>query len=189
MCYLALISFLLLGGYLLLMALRFGIPNMVSDTYYQLQGCTGSKIKPFKHSRNMGWVFSLIMVIVAVLMLISILDTNKGLQFLAFLGCAGLCFVGCAPNYCDRDTYSIHKTAAIVTALGCVGWCLSICWWITFVIALIYIIYLVAIDLFKVTNSFWYIGKNVKFHPWYWLEIAGFADVFLTYLFVELCII
>ena len=32
MWYLAFISFLLLGGYLLLMALRFGIPNMVSDT-------------------------------------------------------------------------------------------------------------------------------------------------------------
>ena len=54
MWYLAFISFLLLGGYLLLMALRFGIPNMVSDTYYQLQGCTGSEIAPFKQPRNMG---------------------------------------------------------------------------------------------------------------------------------------
>lgn len=186
---LCLCAFLLLGGYLLLMALRFGIPNMVSDTYYQLQPTTGSEIAPFKHPRNMGWLFSLIMVAVSFLMLICLLDTGRGIQFLVFLGCAGLCFVGCAPNYCDHDSYSVHKTAAIVAAAGCVGWCLSVCWWITFVIALIYTIYLVAIDFFKVANNFWYIGKDVKLHPWYWLEIAGFADVFLTYLFVELFII
>lgn len=189
MWYLAFISFLLLGGYLLLMAFRFSIPNMVSDTYYQLQPTTGSEIAPFKQPRNMGWIFSLIMVAVAFLMLICILDTGMGIQSLAFLGCAGLCFVGFAPNYCDRDAYSVHKTAAIVAAAGCVGWCLSVCWWITFVIALLYTIYLVAIDFFKIANNFWYIGKDVKFHPWYWLEIAGFADVFLTYLFVELFII
>ena len=88
MWYLAFISFLLLVGYLLLMALRFGIPNMLSDTYYQLQPTTGSEIAPFKQPRNMGWIFSLIMVAVAFLMLISLLDTGMGIQFLAFLGCA-----------------------------------------------------------------------------------------------------
>ena len=88
MWYLAFISFLLLGGYLLLMALRFGIPNMVSDTYYQLQPTTGSEISPFRKHRNMGWLFSLLMVTVAFLMLICLLDTGMGIQFLAFLGCA-----------------------------------------------------------------------------------------------------
>ena len=76
-----------------------------------------------------------------------------------------------------------------VASAGSIGWCLSVCEWITFVIALIYTIYLVVIDFFKVANSFWYIGKDVKFHPWYWLEIAGFADVFITYLFMEISII
>ena len=84
MWYLAFISFLLLGGYLLLMALRFGIPNMVSDTYYQLQPTTGSEIAPFKKPRNMGWIFSLIMVAVAFLMLICLLDTGSR-RFLYFL--------------------------------------------------------------------------------------------------------
>ena len=126
MWYLAFISFLLLGGYLLLMALRFGIPNMVSDTYYQLQGCSGSEIAPFKQPRNMCWLFSLILVAVGFLMLICLLDTGRGIQFLAFLGCAGLCFVGCAPNYCDRDAYSVHKAAAIIAAVGSVGWSVSV---------------------------------------------------------------
>ena len=108
MWYLAFISFLLLGGYLLLMALRFGIPNMVSDTYYQLQPTTGSEIAPFKKPRNMGWLFSLIMVTVAFLMLICLLDMGRGIQFLAFLGCAGLCFVGFAPIFCFLFFFSVH---------------------------------------------------------------------------------
>ena len=170
MWYLAFIAFLLLGGYLLLMALRFGIPNMVSDTYYQLQGCTGSEIAPFKKPRNMGWLFSLMMVAVAFLMLISLLDTGMGIQFLAFLGCAGLCFVGCAPNYCDRDAYPVHKTAAIVAAAGCVGWCLSVCWVPTAVIALIYLLLVSCSD------------DDEGYKPvWYMAEVAGFLDVFVTY--------
>ena len=176
MWYLAFISFLLLGGYLLLMALRFGIPNMVSDTYYQLQGCTGSEIAPFRKPRNMGWIFSLIMFAVAFLMLICILDTGMGIQSLAFLGCAGLCFVGFSPNYCERDAYSVHKTAAIVAAAGCVGWCLSACWVPTAVIALIYLLLVSCSD------------DDERYNPvWYMAEVAGFLDVFMTY-WVIICV-
>ena len=179
---LSLISFLLLGGFLLLSAMRFGVPDMVSDTYYQLQGTTGNEVLGGKTKRNFGWVFSVVMVLVALLMMVAILDLDKGLQCLAFIGCGGLAFVGCAPNYLG-DESKVHKIAALVAAAGCVGWCLSVCWLVTFVIALIYTVYLLVIDFFKVANGIWYISKDVKFHPWYWLEIAGFADVFLTYLF------
>lgn len=41
---LSVISFLLLGGFLLLAAMRFGVPAMVSDVYYQLQNCIGSEV-------------------------------------------------------------------------------------------------------------------------------------------------
>lgn len=170
MWYLAFIAFLLLGGYLLLVALRFGISNMVSDTYYQLQGCTGSEIAPFKHPRNMGWLFSLLMVTVAFLMLICLLDTGRGIQFLAFLGCTGLCFVGCAPNYCDHDAYSVHKPAAIIAAAGCIGWCLSVNIVPTLVILTAYLAY-----------AYYSRGSRTR-HPWYWAEVSGFADVFLTYI-------
>ena len=157
---------------------------MVSDTYYQLQGTTGSEVLGGKTKRNFGWVFTLIMF--ASAMLIPLLDSGKGIQFLAFLGCAGLMFVGFTPHYLDSNEHAIHKAAAIMAAAGCVGWCLSVCWWVTFVIALIYTVYLVAIDFFKVANGIWYISKDVKFHPWYWLEIAGFADVFATYLLMSI---
>lgn len=176
------IAFLLLGGYLVLAAMRFGVPDMVSDTYYQLQGCTGSEVVGDKHKRNYGWVFSVLMVVCAGLMMVCLLDSENGVQCLAFIGCAGLCFVGVAPNYVDRDTYPIHKGGAIVAAVGCVGWCLSVCWWVTLVVLAVYLLYLLYVDMAKRANGMWHISNaSPKFHPWYWAEVAGFMDVFLTY--------
>lgn len=173
---LSLISFLLLGGFLLLSAMRFGVPDMVSDTYYQLQGTTGSEIIGNEKKRNFGWVFSVVMVLVAGLMMVAILDLGKGIQCLAFLGCAGLAFVGCAPNYLG-DESKVHKVAAIVAAVGCIGWCLSVCWWVTLLIACLY-----AFAMIKVYDRNKFIGfKVVKYHPWYWLELSAFLDVFVTY--------
>ena len=37
-------AFLLLGGLLLLTALRFGVPDMVSGVYYQLEHTTDSTV-------------------------------------------------------------------------------------------------------------------------------------------------
>lgn len=176
---LSLISFLLLGGFLLLSAMRFGIPDMVSDTYYQLQGTTGSEVLGGKTKRNFGWVFSVVMCLVALLMMVAILDLDKGLQCLAFIGCAGLAFVGCAPNYLGDDS-KVHKIAAIVAAIGCVGWCLSVCWWVTLLVSCLY-----AFAMFKVYDRNKFIGfKVVSYHPWYWLEVSAFLDVFVTYLII-----
>lgn len=173
---LSLISFLLLGGFLLLCAMRFGVPNMVSDTYYQLQGTTGSLAVGTDKRRNFGWVFSVVMVLVAILMMIAILDSEKGIQCLAFLGCGGLAFVGCAPNYLG-DESRVHKIAALVAAVGCVGWCLSVCWWVTLVVACLY-----AFAMIKVYERNKFIGyKVLSYHPWYWLEVSAFLDVFVTY--------
>ena len=101
----SIIAFAVLAAYLGIMAWKFGLPEMVSDTYYQL-------------GRRWGWLFTAVMVTVAWLMMVAILDTGKGVQCLAFLGCTGLMFVGVAPNYCDRDTYPVHKGGAMIAALG-----------------------------------------------------------------------
>lgn len=174
---LSIISSLLLGGFLLLAAMRFGVPAMVSDVYYQLQKCTGSEVIGDKRKRNYGWLFTFVMVTCAVLMMVCMLDTGKGVQFLAFLGCGGLMFVGAAPNYLDSDAYPIHKVGALVAAAGCVGWCLSVCWSLTLIIACLY-----AFAMIKVYARNKFINfKAAKCHPWYWLEVSAFLDVFVTY--------
>lgn len=109
MCLLSIISFLLLGGFLLLSFMRLGAPDMISDIYYQLQNCTGSEVIGGKTKRNYGLLFTFIMFFTAVTMMVCMLDTGKGIQCLAFIGCAGLLFVGAAPNYLDADACPVHK--------------------------------------------------------------------------------
>lgn len=166
---LSIISFLLLAGFLLLAAVRFGIPDMVSDVYYQLHGCTGSEVVGDKCKRNYGWVFTLVMFASALFMLIPLLDCGKGIQFLAFLGCVGLMFVGFAPHYLDSTEHAIHKSAAIMSTIGCVGWCSSVNLAPTLLLAIaVLIIYFPP-------------AKKQKTTEYYWAEVAAFLDVFLTY--------
>ena len=54
---LSIISFLLWAGFLLLAAMRFGVPAMVSDVYYQLQNCTGSEAVGDKRKQNGATIF------------------------------------------------------------------------------------------------------------------------------------
>lgn len=167
---LSIISFLFLGGFLLLAAMRFGIPDMVSDVYYQLQGCTGSEVIDDKRKRNYGWVFTLVMFASALLMLVSLLDSGKGIQFLAFLGCAGLMFVGFVPHYLNSAEHIIHKSAAITAAIGCVGWCSSVNLAPTLLLAIaVLIIY------------FPPAVKKPKTVGYYWAELTAFLDVYITY--------
>ena len=166
---LSIISFLLLGGFLFLAAMRFGVPTMVSDVYYQLQDYTGSEVIDNKLKRNYGWIFTAIMVVSSILMLIPMLDSGKGIQFLAFLGCAGLMFVGFVPRYLDSSEHIIHKSAAITSAIGCVGWCTSVNLIPTILLAIVVlIIYFIP-------------AKKSKAIGYYWVEIAAFLDVYLTY--------
>lgn len=165
---LSIISFLLLAGFLLLAAMRFGIPDMVSDVYYQLQGCTGSEVIDDKRKRNYGWVFTAVMVASAILMLIPMLDSGRGIQCLVFLGCAGLMFVGFAPRYLDSNEHAIHKAAAITAAIGCVGWCSSVNLAPTLLLAIaVLVIYFPS-------------AKKIIV-GYYWAELVAFLDVYLTY--------
>lgn len=165
----SIIAFAVLAAYFVIMAWKFGLPEMVSDTYYQL-------------GRRWGWLFTAVMVTVAWLMMVAILDTGKGVQCLAFLGCTGLMFVGVAPNYCDRDTYPVHKGGAMVAAIGCVGWAMSVNWWPTVLVASMYAAYVAVAEAYKILDNVWYMSRGkTYFHRLYWAEVAGFVDVWLTY--------
>ena len=166
---LSIISFLLWAGFLLLAAMRFGIPDMMSDVYYQLQNCTGSEVIGDKRKRNYGWVFSAVMVASAILMMVCMLGSGIGIQCLAFLGCAGLMFVGFVPRYLDSAEHIIHKSAAITAAIGCVGWCSSVNLAPTILLSIaVLIIYFPP-------------AKKPKAIGYYWAELAAFLDVYLTY--------
>ncbi len=168
----AIIALFLLASYLTATRLRLGKADMISDTFYQLEA----------KRKGLGFLFSLTMTATALLMLPAMLGMGKGVQCFAFLGCGGLMFVGAAPNYLSQDEYPIHKGGAIVAAIGCVGWCLTVCWWPTVAIGSLYALYMVAKSLYKSLDNVWWISSlGIRWHPWYWAEVACFADVFATY--------
>lgn len=167
------IAFLLLSGFLLTAAMRYGVPDTVSGTYYQIREHGG-----------MAGAFTAVMLMAACVMLMCMLDTERGVQCLAFLGCAGLCLVGVNPNYCDSDAYAIHRGGAALSAVGCVGWCASVSVWPTACMAAVYGLYLLLCKHEETLPSTAQDGGTRiiwSHHPWYWAEVAGFADVFITY--------
>ena len=64
------------------------------------------------------------MVSLALSFLPMMLDLG-GQQWLAFLTCMGLAFVGAAPAYLSVCERGVHKGAAILSALAGTLWCLT----------------------------------------------------------------
>lgn len=97
---------------LLLIALysrNMGQPTMISEIYY---GTGRSLLLPC------------LLVALALSFLPTMLDIG-GQQWLAFLTCMGLSFVGAAPAYLSQGERSVHKGAAIMSALAGTLWCLT----------------------------------------------------------------
>lgn len=97
---------------LLLIALysrNMGRPTMISEIYY---GMGRSLLMPC------------LLVALALSFLPTMLDLG-GQQWLAFLTCMGLAFVGAAPAYLSQGERSVHKGAAIMSALAGTLWCMT----------------------------------------------------------------
>ena len=97
---------------LLLIALysrNMGRPTMISEIYY---GMGRSLLLPC------------LLVALALSFLPVMLDIG-GQQWLAFLTCMGLAFVGAAPAYLSQGDRSVHKGAAILSAVAGTLWCMT----------------------------------------------------------------
>lgn len=86
-----------------------GVPESLSATYYLL--------------RDRGWMFQVVMSLVALLLLpvwlsVSSLET----AFLAFLACGGLMFTAVAPAFKLELEGAVHYSAAVVCCASAVLW-------------------------------------------------------------------
>lgn len=88
---------------------NMGRPTMISEIYY---GTGRSLLLPC------------LLVALALSFLPTMLDLG-GQQWLAFLTCMGLAFVGAAPAYLSEGEHAVHKGAAIMSALAGTLWCLT----------------------------------------------------------------
>ena len=88
---------------------NMGRPTMISEIYY---GMGRSLLLPC------------LLVALALSFLPTMLDLG-GQQWLAFLTCMGLAFVGAAPAYLSQGERPVHKGAAILAAIAGTLWCLT----------------------------------------------------------------
>lgn len=88
---------------------NMGRPTMISEIYY---GTGRSLLMPC------------LLVSLALSFLPWMLDLG-GQQWLAFLTCMGLAFVGAAPAYLREGERSVHKGAAILAAVAGTLWCMT----------------------------------------------------------------
>ena len=133
MFYLSLFGALSLALYMSMVIWKHGVPEMVSSTYYQGGGI---------------W-FTVIMLVVSLSLMIPMLDSAVGIQAFAFLGGASMLFVGSAPNFLDEFEMPIHKGAAIISAIACIGWCLTANWIPTVIIVPSYAVYLLVVYIIR----------------------------------------
>lgn len=158
---LSIIAALLFVVMLIVVIKEYGVPEMVSSIYYLLG--------------KSGWVFQVVMVAVGMLMLMCLLDCEKGVQCLAFLACGGLMFVGAAPRFMNEDR-GVHKAAATICAMAGIGWCLSANFIMTIAAIVAYVIGIAYI-------------KGLRKYALFIAEAAAIGWTFLTYWGLSLGII
>lgn len=129
MIYLYLMSLIFLAMYIVYAVSVCGVPWSLSDTYYQL-----------KKRNRPAWLFQVAMIIPAMLLMPVWLEcSTDDLQFLAFLSCGGLMFVGTAPLFKEEFQSKVHYTGTVIAGLATILWvCLSGMWYlpaITFAVA------------------------------------------------------
>lgn len=158
---LSIIAALLFVVMLFVVIEEYGVPEMVSSIYYLLG--------------KSGWVFQVVMMSVGMLMLMCLLDCEKGVQCLAFLACGGLMFVGAAPRFMNEDR-GVHKAAATICAMAGIGWCLSANFIMTIAAIIAYVIGIAYI-------------KGLRKYALFIAEAAAIGWTFLTYWGLSLGII
>lgn len=163
---LILLSLAIILAYVGVMVYRNGIPYSISDTFYSLEHKFG---------------FGLSMIGTALLLMPSILDrTPESYQFLAFLMCAGLCFVGVAPNFKEGLDRPVHIVATSIAALCSQIWialtcpCMLLIW-------LAWVLY-INVKIRSYEGSLWDRFKACK--PLFWAEVIAFGNIYLTLLYL-----
>lgn len=121
MIYLYIISLIILTTYIVYAVRMCGVPWSLSDTYYQLN----------KRGRP-AWLFQVAMIAPAMLLMPVWLEcSSENLQFLAFLSCGGLMFVGTAPLFKEEFQGRVHYTGTVIAGLATMLWvCLSGMWYL-----------------------------------------------------------
>lgn len=167
---LIIISLVIFLAYLAGMYKYFGIPYSISDTYYKLEA----------RKKGTGWLFTAMCWGVGGLLLPALLDiTPESYQFTAFLACAGLIFVGAAPQFKLSLTRSVHYGAAAVCVIFSQIWVGFTCWWVLLPVWISFIGYILY-GMFRYSDLFRGRIYFIESKPMFWCEVAAIGATYLA---------
>ena len=145
----------------------FGIPKSLSMTFYLLKDS----------GRHGGW-FPVMMYTMVTFLMPCWLTISEGsdFQFLSFLACAGILFVGTAPAFKSSSLENmVHQVSAYLAAAFSILWIVLVTpyWWII----------LIAIGI---VGFLAVVTKTLKSGLIYWLEMIAFISTFSAVLMYAL---
>lgn len=162
------LSFAIIALYVGAMMFRIGIPYSISDTFYSLE--------------HKFW-FGISICSTSLLLMPSILDrTPENLQFLAFIMCASLCFVGVSPNFKHGLDRPIHITSTALCAVCSQLWVGLVFSPLMFLIWLVWLAYEI-IMMIKVWNGH-FINSFIMTKPLFLAEVLAFLSVYIGLTFL-----
>lgn len=148
---------------------KFGVPSSLSVSFYLWNDLI----------RNLGYVFTGMMFIVAMLLMPAWLEITEVitpwshyLTVLPFLAASSIAFVGAAPAFrsCKLES-KVHTISATCAAVFALLWCCVVCYQIAWII--------VPLSLIIVWSAA-FITKTHKTASTYWWEMVAFLATFVT---------
>ena len=110
--FLLIITAILFILYNIFVLYKFGVPESLSATSYL-----------FKEKYNQHWWFSLICLIIIVGLFPNWINISSTItQFLVFLSCAGILFIGASPFFLKGMEKPIHYISGIITTITFILW-------------------------------------------------------------------
>lgn len=165
---LVIISLLIIAAYTAAVCIKQkGVPYSISATFYKLQ-------HPY-------WFMAAMWATAGLLMPIALETSKPGTEFLAFLACAGMIFVGAAPNFREDLEGKVHMSGAVVCVVASQLWVAFNCWWVLFPIWLAYLTYTIVSITRQKQGVFLY--KFLQTKPMFWVEVAALSATYVAIVF------
>lgn len=162
---LELISLVIIAAYTTAVCIKQkGVPYSISATFYKL-----------KHP----YWFMATMWLTAGLLMPAILEISKpGTEFLAFLACAGMLFVGAAPKFREEFEGKVHQSGAIMCVVFSQLW-VAFNWWPAIFVWLGYVGYTIY-GIVKQDKGV-FLFKFYQTKPMFWVEISALLATYVAY--------
>lgn len=164
--YLTIISMLVIATYTVAVCVKQkSVPYSISATFYKL---------------NHPYWFMATMWITAGLLMPAVLEASKpGTEWMAFLACAGMFFVGAAPNFKDSFEGKVHTAGAVLCVAGSQLWvAFNIPWYL--LIWVVWLVYTVVYMSRHVSDSI--ISDFLRTRPMFWIETTALSTTYLSVL-------